>query len=66
MWLGGTIGWDDYLAMSERLAGEVADPRGRNPTLVVCEFEPSITVGRLGSRSDSAFPTTTCGRGRWR
>jgi lipoyl(octanoyl) transferase len=52
VWLGGTIGWDDYLAMSDRLAGEVADPRGRNPTLVVCEFEPSITVGRLGSRSD--------------
>jgi len=52
VWLGGTIGWDDYLAMGERLAGEVADPAGRNPTLVVCELVPGITIGRAGSRAD--------------
>jgi lipoyl(octanoyl) transferase len=52
VWLAGTIGWDDYLSMSERLAGEVAGPHGRNPTLVICELEPCITIGRLGSRGD--------------
>jgi lipoyl(octanoyl) transferase len=52
VWLAGAIGWDDYLAMSERLAGEVAGPHGRNPTLVICELEPCITIGRLGSRGD--------------
>ena len=50
VWLAGTIRWDDYLAMSERLAGDVADARGRNPTLVICEIEPCITIGRAGSR----------------
>ena len=52
VWLAGTIRWDDYLAMSERLAGDVADARGRNPTLVICEIEPCITIGRAGSRCD--------------
>jgi len=52
VWLAGRIAWDDYLAMSERLAGEVAGPHGRNPTLVICELEPCITIGRLGSRGD--------------
>ena len=52
VWLAGTIRWGGYLAMAERLAGEVADPRGRNPTLVVCELEPCITIGRGGSRAD--------------
>jgi len=52
VWLAGTIRFDDYAAMAERLAGEVADPRGRNPTLVLCEFEPCITIGRAGSRAD--------------
>lgn len=52
VWLAGTIRLDDYLAMAERLAGEVADPLGRNPTLVVCEFEPCISIGRAGSRAD--------------
>jgi lipoyl(octanoyl) transferase len=52
VWLAGGIAWDDYLAMSERLAGEVAGPHGRNPTLVICELEPCITIGRLGSRGD--------------
>jgi lipoyl(octanoyl) transferase len=52
VWLGGTIGWDDYVAMAERLAGEVAEPVGRNPTLVICELAPRITIGRAGSRAD--------------
>lgn len=52
VWLAGTTRFGDYLAMAERLAGEVADPRGRNPTLVLCEFEPVITIGRGGSRTD--------------
>lgn len=52
VWLAGSIRWADYLAMSERLAGEVADQAGRNPTLVICELEPCITIGRLGSRAD--------------
>ncbi|MBM4011028.1 MAG: hypothetical protein FJ286_06565 [Planctomycetes bacterium] len=52
VWLAGTIGLDDYLAMAERLAGEMADPAGRSPTLVVCEFEPCISIGRAGSRAD--------------
>jgi lipoyl(octanoyl) transferase len=52
VWLAGTIRLDDYLAMTERLAGDVADPHGRNPTLVVCELEPCITIGRTGSRAD--------------
>ena len=52
VWLAGTIRWADYLAMSERLVGEVAEPAGRNPSLVICELEPCITIGRLGSRAD--------------
>jgi lipoyl(octanoyl) transferase len=52
VWLAGTTRFGDYLSMAERLAGEVAEPGGRNPTLVLCEFEPVITIGRGGSRAD--------------
>lgn len=52
VWLAGTIGLDAWGAMGERLAWDVSEPDGRPPTLVICEFEPSITVGRLGSRFD--------------
>lgn len=52
VWLAGRIGWDGLAAMGERLAWEVSEPGGRPPTLVVCELEPSITIGRLGSRAD--------------
>jgi len=52
VWLAGTIRFDDYAALAERLAGEVAEPGGRNPTLLLCEFEPVITIGRAGSRGD--------------
>ena len=52
VWLAGTTRFGDYLSMAERLAGEVADRGGRNPTLVLCEFEPVITIGRGGSRAD--------------
>ena len=54
-WLAGRIGFDAYLALAERLAWEVSEPRGRCPTLLVCEFEPAITIGRLGSRADVAL-----------
>lgn len=52
VWLAGTIRRADHLALNERLAGEVAESEGRLPTLVVCELEPCITIGRLGSRAD--------------
>jgi len=52
VWLAGSIGLDAYLRMSERLAWEVSEPEGRPPTLVLFELEPSITIGRLGSRAD--------------
>lgn len=52
MWLAGAIRRADHLALNERLAGEVAEPEGRLPTLVVGELEPCITIGRLGSRAD--------------
>lgn len=51
-WLAGRIGFDDYLPLAERLAWEVSEPHGRCPTLLVCELEPAITIGRLGSRAD--------------
>lgn len=52
VWLAGTIGLDEWAAMSERLAWDVSEPDGRPPTLVVCELARSLTVGRLGSRRD--------------
>lgn len=52
VWLAGPIGIDAYAEMAERLAADVAEPGGRGPTLVVCEFERVITVGRQGSRTD--------------
>ncbi|RLS30440.1 MAG: hypothetical protein DWH79_10680 [Planctomycetota bacterium] len=52
VWLAGPIGLDAWGAMSERLAWDVSEPGGRPPTLVICELERSITVGRLGSRRD--------------
>jgi lipoyl(octanoyl) transferase len=54
-WLAGRIHHETYAALAERLAWEVSEPGGRCPTLVVCELEPVITIGRLGSRSDVAF-----------
>lgn len=52
VWLAGRIGQDAYATMAERLAWEVSEPGGRPPTLVLYEPEPSITVGRAGSRMD--------------
>jgi lipoyl(octanoyl) transferase len=52
VWLAGTIGLDAYAPLAERLAWDVSEPHGRPPTLVVCELEPVITIGRLGSRTD--------------
>lgn len=54
-WLAGPIGIDAALAMAERLAWEVSEPAGRPPTLVLFELEPSITIGRAGSRTDVDF-----------
>ena len=51
-WLAGRIAFADYAALAERLAWEVSEPGGRCPTLLVCELEPAITIGRLGSRAD--------------
>ncbi|MEI6241179.1 MAG: hypothetical protein WCR51_12380 [Planctomycetia bacterium] len=51
-WLAGPIGLDAVLSMAERLAWEVSEPDGRPPTLLLFELEPSITVGRAGSRTD--------------
>ncbi len=55
IWLAGRIGFAAYTAMAERLAWEVSEPNARPPTLVLCEFAPSITIGRLGMRSDIDF-----------
>ncbi len=52
VWLAGRIGVDAYAAMAERVAWEVSEPGGRCPTLVLCELEPAITIGRQGSRAD--------------
>lgn len=52
VWLAGPIRRADHLAMNERLAGEMAEASGRIPTLVVCELESCITIGRSGSRAD--------------
>lgn len=72
-WLAGPIAIDAALAMAERVAWEVSEPDGRPPTLVLFELEPSITVGRAGSRTDVDFtddelrahrlPLTFIGRG---
>jgi lipoyl(octanoyl) transferase len=51
-WLAGRIDLAGYAALAERLAGEAAAPGGRQPTLVVFELAPAITIGRLGSRAD--------------
>lgn len=53
-WLAGRIDWPRYAALAERLAGETTTG-GRNPTLIVFELEPAITIGRLGSRADVAL-----------
>ena len=52
VWMAGPIGIDAALALAERLAWEVSEPEGRPPTLVLAELEPSITIGRGGSRAD--------------
>jgi lipoyl(octanoyl) transferase len=54
-WLAGRIDWPRYAALAERLADETTTPDGRNPTLIVFELEPLITIGRLGSRTDVAL-----------
>lgn len=55
VWLAGSIGLDAYWTMAERLAWEVSEPEGRPPTLVLFDLEPSITIGRIGSRADVAL-----------
>ena len=55
VWLAGRIGMDAYARMAEQLAGEVSQPAGRPPTLLLYEPAASITVGRLGSRLDVGF-----------
>lgn len=54
-WLAGRIDQAGYATLAERLAGEAALAGGRHPTLVVFELAPSITIGRLGSRTDVAL-----------
>jgi lipoyl(octanoyl) transferase len=51
VWLAGRIDWPGYATLAERLTGEVA-AGDRNPTLVLHELEPCITIGRAGSRTD--------------
>jgi lipoyl(octanoyl) transferase len=52
VWLAGRTDWASYLRLAERLAWEVSEPGGCGPTLVLCELEPLITIGRDGSRGD--------------
>ena len=52
VWLAGTLSYDAYAAMAERLAWDVSEPSGRPPTLLLYELQPEITIGRLGSRCD--------------
>jgi lipoyl(octanoyl) transferase len=52
VWLAGCTGWEGYAALAERMAGEVMEPGGRPPTLVLYEPAPAVTIGRLGSRTD--------------
>lgn len=54
-WLAGRIDWSRYAALAERLAGETSQSNGRNPTLLVFELDPAITIGRQGSRADVAL-----------
>lgn len=53
-WLAGRTDWAGYAQIAERLAGEAAAGH-RHPTLVIFELAPSITIGRLGSRTDVAI-----------
>jgi len=55
VWLAGRIEWAAYARLAERLAWDVSEPEGRGPTLVLCELEPCITIGRQGSRADVLF-----------
>ena len=55
VWLAGRIEWSAYARLAERLAWDVSEPDGRGPTLVLCELEPCITIGRQGSRADVRF-----------
>jgi lipoyl(octanoyl) transferase len=52
VWLAGRTDWASYLRLAERLAWEVSEPGGCGPTLVLCELELLITIGRDGSRGD--------------
>lgn len=64
VWLAGPIGLDAWGAMQDRLAWDVSEPGGRPPTLVICEPERSITIGRLGSRRDLDLPDEELARRR--
>lgn len=52
VWLSGRVGWTAFGRLTERLAWEASEPGGRGPTLLLCELEPLITIGRQGSRTD--------------
>ena len=64
VWLAGPIGLDAWGAMQDRLAWDVSEPGGRPPTVVICELERSITIGRLGSRRDIDLPDEELARRR--
>lgn len=52
VWLAGTVPIAEHVAAAEQLSREAAEAGGRGPTLVLCEHEPAITIGRAGSRTD--------------
>lgn len=56
VWLAGCVPVAEHVAAAEPLSREAAEPGGRGPTLVLCEHEPSITIGRAGSRTDVLLP----------
>ena len=64
VWLAGPIGLDAWGVMQDRLAWDVSEPGGRPPTIVICEPERSITIGRLGSRRDLDLPDEELARRR--
>jgi lipoate-protein ligase B len=56
VWLAGSVPVAEHVAAAESLSREAAEPGGRGPTLVLCEHEPAITIGRAGSRTDVLLP----------
>jgi hypothetical protein len=46
--LMGTIGFDECLALQQRLVYETAGQQSGNATLLVCEHPLEITIGRQG------------------